>query len=200
MKDQADLFGSPAPVSPPAAALPEGARYQEEFLTRDEEAQLISIIGQLPLAPMKYQQYEARRRVVSYGGSYDFSAQRLNAAEPIPEWLSPLLAKAGGWAGIAQDRFTQVLVAEYTPGTPLGWHRDVPDFEDIVGVSLLDAAELRFRPYPHVVGKKADVRKLVVAPRSIYLLRGAARWGWQHHVPPAKALRYSITLRTARHA
>jgi hypothetical protein len=35
-----------------------------------------------------------------------------------------------------------------------------------------------------------------VAPRSIYLLRGAARWGWQHSVAPTKVLRYSITLRT----
>ena len=32
---------------------------------------------------------------------------------------------------------------------------------------------------------------------SIYLLRGAARWNWQHSVAPTKALRYSITLRTA---
>ena len=39
--------------------------------------------------------------------------------------------------------------------------------------------------------------KLTLAPRSIYLLRGVARRGWQHSVAPAKVLRYSITLRTA---
>jgi alkylated DNA repair dioxygenase AlkB len=197
MTDQPDLFGNRAPAVPPAA-LPEGMRYEEEFLTHDEEAQLIARVEQLPLAPMKYQQYEARRRVVYYGGSYDFSAQRLQAADPIPGWLQPLLARAGAWAGIAPERFTQVLVAEYAPGTPLGWHRDVPDFEDIVGVSLLDEAVMRWRPYPHVTGKKADVRKVVVRPRSIYLLRGPSRWGWQHSVSPTKALRYSITLRTPR--
>ena len=43
-------------------------------------------------------------------------------------------------------QFTQALVAEYQPGTPLGWHRDVPDFEDIVGVSLLNDAVMRLRP------------------------------------------------------
>jgi alkylated DNA repair dioxygenase AlkB len=193
---QDDLFGA----APTAPALPQGMRYQEEFLLPAEEADLIARIEQLPLAPMKYQQYEARRRVVYYGGQYDFTAQKLEQADPLPDWLEPLCAKAAAWIGGTPGQFTQALVAEYTPGTPLGWHRDVPDYEDIVGVSLLNEAVLKFRPYPHVVGKKAEVRKLVVAPRSIYLLRGAARWSWQHSVPSVKLLRYSITLRTARRA
>ncbi|NML42999.1 alpha-ketoglutarate-dependent dioxygenase AlkB [Ramlibacter sp. G-1-2-2] len=182
-----DLFGP---------ALPPGMRLEEEFLSRAEEAALVARIAQLPLAPMKYQQYEARRRVVSYGGRYDFSAQKLEEAEPLPDWLLPLRRQAAAWIGAEPDAFTQALVAEYTPGTPLGWHRDVPDFEDVVGVSLLNDAVLRFRPYPHVVGSKAPVFKVEVAPRSIYLLRGASRWEWQHSVAPTKSLRYSITLRT----
>jgi len=188
---QADLFGTAA-----GARLPEGMRYQEEFLSVAEEASLISLIAALPLAPMKYQQYTALRRVVSYGGQYDFSAQKLNEAEPLPGWLDPLRQRAGDWAGIAPERFTQALIAEYRPGTPLGWHRDVPDFEDVVGISLLNEAVMRFRPYPPQPGRRADVVRMTVAPRSIYLLRGAARWGWQHSVSPAKQLRYSITLRT----
>ncbi len=153
----------------------------------------------LPLAPMRYQNYTALRRAVSYGGKYDFSARRLNEAEPIPDWLAPLRAKVAAWAGIADD-FTQVLVAEYQPGTPLGWHRDVPDFEDIAGVSLLDDAVMRFRPYPPREPKRADVLKLTVAPRSVYLLHGTARWAWQHSVAPTRALRCSLTLRTPRRA
>ena len=194
MTEQPDLFGAAAAAPPPR--LPEGMRYQEEFLSRAEEAALVAILGRLPLANMKYQQYTARRRVASYGSQYDFSAQKLDAAEPLPAWLDPLRQRAGAWAGIAPERFTQALIAEYQPGTPLGWHRDVPDFEDIVGISLLDEAVLRLRPYPHVTGSKAPGHKLVLPPRSIYLLRGASRWEWQHSVPPTKALRYSITLRT----
>ena len=186
-----DLFGTPEP------ALPPGMRYQEEFLSREEEARLVAIVERLPLANMKYQQYEALRRVVSYGGQYDFTAQRLNVAEPLPAWLDPLRERAGAWAGIAPEAFTQALVAEYQPGTPLGWHRDVPDFEDILGISLAHEAVLRFRPYPHVKGRREGALKLVVQPRSIYLLRGASRWAWQHAVSPTKALRYSVTLRTA---
>ena len=194
MKDaQGDLFGSPAPA---AARVPEGLRYEPDFLSPAEEAALVARIGQLPLEAMKYQQYTALRRVVSYGGQYDFSAQRLHEAEPLPDWLEPLRRRAAAWIGIDPAQFTQALVAEYRPGTPLGWHRDVPDFEDIVGVSLLNEAVLRLRPYPPDAPKKSDVVKLALAPRSIYLLRGVARWGWQHSVAPTRLLRYSITLRT----
>ena len=171
-------------------------RYEPDFLTPDEETALLRDIQALPLAPMKYQGFTALRRVVSYGGQYDFSAQRLNEAEPLPAWLQPLREKAALWLGIAPDRFTQALVAEYRPGTPLGWHRDVPDFEDVVGISLLNDAVMRFRPYPPKEPKRADVMKLTVAPRSIYLLRGPARWEWQHSVSPTRSLRYSITFRT----
>lgn len=194
MKDQADLFGAQDTAAAPM--LPDGMRYEEEFLAREEEAALVARIAQLPLAPMKYQQYEALRRVVSYGGQYDFSAQRLDEAEPIPEWLDPLRARASAWIGIAPERFTQALVAEYRPGTPLGWHRDVPEFEDVVGISLLNEAVMRFRPYPHEVGRKVHGLRLVLPPRSVYLLRGPSRWAWQHAVSPTKALRYSITFRT----
>jgi alkylated DNA repair dioxygenase AlkB len=189
--EQGSLFGG---LDRPE--LPAGMRYETEFLSREEEASLISVIERLPLEHMKYQQYTARRRVVSYGGQYDFSAQQLNEAEPLPVWLGPLRERAGAWAGIAPERFTQALIAEYAPGTPLGWHRDVPDFEDVVGISLLNDAVLRFRPYPPERGTRADVLKLVAAPRSIYLLQGPSRWDWQHTVSPTKQLRYSITLRT----
>ena len=191
--NQQDLFGAPPP---PARDLPPGMRLEEEFLSRQEEQALIATIAALPLANMKYQQYTARRRVVSYGGQYDFSAQRLNEADPLPAWLDPLRERAGAWAGIAPERFTQALVAEYAPGTPLGWHRDVPDFEDVVGISLAADGVMRFRPYPPESGTRADIRKLTLPARSIYLLRGPSRWEWQHAVSPTRALRYSITLRT----
>lgn len=192
MMEQGELFGIPAPRVPP------GMRYERDFLSRDDEVQLIAKVQQLPLANMRYKGYTALRRVVSYGGKYDFDANRLESAEPIPDWVAPWMERAGQWAGLPPSSFTQVLVAEYQPGTPLGWHRDVPDFEDIVGISLRADAEFRFRPYPPDAATKKDVMKVVVAPRSIYLLQGASRWEWQHSVAPTKDLRYSITLRTPR--
>ena len=192
---QPDLFAAAALL-----LLPEGMVYETGFLTREEEAHWIGFVESLPLKEMNYRGYTARRRVMSYGGKYDFSAQRLEPSSPLPAELEPLRAKAAAWLGIAPEAFTQTLVAEYREGTPLGWHRDVPDFEDVVGVSLLGEGVMRFRPYPPREPKKADVVKLTVEPRSIYLLRGPARWAWQHNVAPTRELRYSITFRTSRGA
>jgi alkylated DNA repair dioxygenase AlkB len=176
--------------------LPPGMVYETNFLTPPEEASLVALVERMPLAEMRYKSFTARRRVMSFGGKYDFNANQLEAAAPLPAELEPLRRKVADWLGVEPAAFTQVLVAEYREGTPLGWHRDVPDFEDVVGVSLLGEAVMRFRPYPPREPKKAGVLKLTVEPRSIYLLRGAARWGWQHSVAPTRTLRYSITLRT----
>ena len=192
---QPDLFGLP-PGLP--SRLPEGLSYEPEFLSGPEEASLIALISTLPFEAARYKNYTARRRVVSYGGSYDFDANRLLPAEALWPALHPLRDRVAAWMGVPPVTLVHTLVAEYSPGTPLGWHRDVPDFEDIVGVSLGQEAVLRFRPYPPREPRRADVLKVVVEPRSIYLLRGPSRWAWQHSVAPTRALRHSITLRTAR--
>ncbi|MBC5763226.1 alpha-ketoglutarate-dependent dioxygenase AlkB [Ramlibacter albus] len=186
---QTDLFGP---------ALPDGMRYELEFLTREEEQALVAHIAALPLDNMRYKGYTARRRVVSYGGKYDYENNVLDDAQAVPEWLYPLREKVAGWAGIDVQQFQHALVAEYRPGTPLGWHRDVLDFEDVVGVSLADVAVMKFRPYPPEGTTRADVIKLDLQPRSVYLLRGPARWAWQHAIAPTQSLRYSITFRTRR--
>ena len=175
-------------------ALVRGFFYQPYFLSELEEAALLDEIQKLPLEQAEYKQYLAKRRIRSFGASYNFSANRLTEAEPIAEFLRPLRERVAAWTARTADEFTQSLVAEYAPGTQLGWHRDVPDFELVVGVSLLSACTMRFRRYP----SQPRERSLAVdlAPRSIYRLQGEARWEWQHRIPPTPALRYSITFRT----
>ena len=191
---QQDLFGSLPPV------LPQGMRYEEGFLGDEEEEHWIGVLASLPLQEMQYKGYTARRRGLSFGGSYDFDAHRLDPAAPLPAALLALRERAAEWVGLPPAAFVHALVAEYRPGTPLGWHRDVPDFEDVVGVSLASEAVMRLRPWPPQPGRRGDVLKLPIAPRSIYLLRGPSRWAWQHSVDATAALRYSVTFRTARSA
>jgi alkylated DNA repair dioxygenase AlkB len=133
---------------------------------------------------------------VSFGGKYDFTAHELIPAAPIPPILFALRARIAAWSGIDASQFNHALIAEYRAGTQLGWHRDVPNFESVVGVSLAAAARMRFRPYPPRVGQRKAAFAIDLAPRSIYTMQGAARWDWQHAVSPTKALRYSITFRT----
>lgn len=191
--DQSSLFGGGLIE----ASIP-GLIYQPEFLSPDEEASIIDIIRTLPLHAARYKDYLARRRVVSFGGNYDFDSNELLPAPELDARLLPLRERVGQWAGIAPPRLSHALVAEYAPGTPLGWHRDVPDFERIVGVSLGGTARLRFRPYPYDPSLRRQIVALDVQARSIYRIEREARWEWQHSVEPTTELRYSITFRERR--
>jgi len=190
---QGDLFAEAA-----RPALPPGYAYREQFLSVEAEAGLLAHIAGLPLTESRYREWTAKRRTVSFGGSYDFTHQSLGPADPVPAFLHPLRARLAEWAGIDAERFSYGPVTEYRPGTQLGWHRDVPDFEVVAGVSLLGVARMRFRPYPPASDMARATCHIDLQPRSAYLIRDAARWEWQHAVSPTKALRYSITLRTAR--
>ena len=188
---QREMF-APAPV-----AAPPGLSYAPDFLSAQEETQLLAVISGLPFQQAQYKEWHARRRIVSFGGRYDFTRQQLSEAPPIPEFLLPLRARIAGFADVAPERIQHAMVAEYQPATPLGWHRDVPDFEVIMGVSLLGHARLRFRPWPPKLNARTTFA-IELAPRSAYLLRDEARWHWQHAVSPTKELRYLITFRTRR--
>jgi alkylated DNA repair dioxygenase AlkB len=187
---QPDLFAQHDPTPP-------GFAYLEKFVSAADEAALLAEIGRLPFENARYKEWKANRRIVSYGGRYDFRAGELLPAGPIPPFLLDLRAAAARFVGVPAAELTHALVAEYAEATQLGWHRDVPEFELVAGVSLLGPARMRLRRYPHVACRSLAVD---LAPRSIYALAGEARWGWQHAISPTPGLRYSITFRSLRGA
>ncbi len=184
---QRDLFD--------ASGLPEGFVYRPDFLSPAEEAALLAPMPDLDFKAFDFHGYQGKRRVVYFGWRYDFTAGKLGEADPIPDFLVPLRDKAAAFAGLKPDAFGHVLVNEYQPGAPIGWHRDRPQFEDVVGVSLGSAGKFRFR---RKAGAGWERTSLTVEPRSVYLLRGPARTEWEHSLPPAEALRYSITFRSLK--
>ena len=188
MNDQSDLFG----LDPP---LPEGLVYRADFLSRDEERTLAERLRELPFKPFEFQGFLGKRQTVSFGWSYRFDGSGLAPAEPIPDWLLPLRERAAALAGIKAEAIEHALLIEYGEGAGLGWHRDRPVFGDVIGISLLAPAPLRFRRRQ---GAKWERFTLTAEPRSAYLLRGPARDLWEHSIPPMETLRYSITLRTLR--
>src|SRR3954453_20280232 len=126
---------------------PNGFVYQPGFIGQQEEALLLQAIEQLPLREAHYKEFIAKRRTLSYGAQYDFGKNTLSSAPPLPEFLMPLREQVAHWTGMPATRFAHALVTEYRPGTPFGLHRDFPDFEVIVGVSLRGACRMRLRPY-----------------------------------------------------
>jgi 2-oxoglutarate-Fe(II)-dependent oxygenase superfamily protein len=181
-----DLFG-------PAAAWPEGLRYQSGFITDEEERGLINAFASLPLAPFQFGAFEGKRRVASFGVRYDFGDQRLHAADPFPDFIMPLAARAETFAGLERGAIRHVLCTAYGTGAGIGWHRDKAAFDVVLGLSLGSACPFRFR-------RKAAARwqrfTLDAAPCSIYLMTGEARSVWEHSIPPVESPRWSITFRT----
>ena len=163
---------------------PDGLVYEPEFIAAAEEAALLDTLGALPLEEAKHREFTARRRVAIF--------------DTPPPFLAPLRKRIAAWMEVPVDALSHTLINEYRPGTPLGWHRDSPEFEQVAGVSLGTPCRMRFRPYPPPKGRSRDTLEIVLAPRSAYIMRGAVRWAWQHSVPAVKALRYSITFRTLR--
>jgi alkylated DNA repair dioxygenase AlkB len=176
--------------------LPAGFQYRTEFVSPAEEQALLDEITKLPLHEAQYKEWTAKRRIASFGGRYDFSNNQLLPAEPIPSFLHPLRVRIAEWIGLPAERFTHSLIAEYQPRTQLGWHRDVPNFEAVAGISLKGHARMRFRPYPPRAERARATLHLDLEPRSAYLMTGPARWDWQHAISPTKGERYSITFRT----
>ena len=162
-----------------------------------EEAALITFTGTVRYGVVQMHGVEAKRRVAQFGWRYSFESYRITPAQPVPDALLGLRERVAGKAGIASADFSEVLVTEYPPGAGIGWHRDAPQFGVVAGVSLGASCRMRFRRGD--VGKRETVAVELPA-RSLYLLTGSARQGWQHTIPPVKEVRWSITFRTLQGA
>ncbi|HET9427328.1 MAG TPA: alpha-ketoglutarate-dependent dioxygenase AlkB [Allosphingosinicella sp.] len=185
---QSDLFGA-------LPGQPEGLAYAPDLISTAGETELIARIETLPFKPFEFQGFVGKRETVSFGWSYRFDGSGLTEAEPIPDWLLPVRSKAAVFAGLEPDTLEHALLIRYGQSAGLGWHRDRPVFGDVIGISLLSSAPLRFRRRQ---GDKWQRFTLEAEPRSVYLLRGPARSEWEHSLAPVDTLRYSITFRTMK--
>lgn len=185
---QTDLFEA-------APKLPIGLRYAAAFVSPSEEAALADAFAELPFKPFEFQGFLGKRRIVAFGSRYDFSAARLEPAPPPPAFLLSLRDRAARFAGLPQAALEHAMVTEYAPGAPIGWHRDRPQFDVVIGVSLLSPCTFRLRRRRSPGWERAS---FVAEPRSIYVLDGPARTEWEHSIPPVEALRYSVTFRSVR--
>lgn len=182
--------------APVPDARPEGLAYREGFVTTDEEANLLAFLEGLDFHTITMRGQTAKRIVRHFGLRYDYATGGTVAAEPLPAAIAPLRDRCAALMGRPPDDLVQILVTRYPPGAGIGWHRDAPMFgEKIAGVSLGAPCRLRFQ---RTVAGDRSVAELELAPRSAYLLSGAARWSWQHSIPATRALRHSITFRTLR--
>jgi alkylated DNA repair protein (DNA oxidative demethylase) len=184
---QPDLFGAAPPGLPP------GTDYVAAVIDAAEEAALLAQLGGVAVAPFRFQGWTGKRLTASFGWRYDFDDASFAPADPLPGFLLPLRDRAARFAGLAPDDLVQALVVRYDPGAGIGWHRDRPLFEHVIGISLAAPATLRLRRRrPGGFDRAA----LPLAPRSIYHLSDEARHDWEHSIVPLDVLRWSVTFRS----
>lgn len=188
MASQLNLLEQPATT-------PEGFAYRPHLIFPEEEIGLLRYLQDLPFKEFEFQGYRGKRRVVSFGLHYDFAKSKLQPAWEIPEFVLPLRDKAARFAGLAPEELPHLLITEYSAGAAIGWHRDRAVFDDVIGISLLSPCRFRFR---RKAGAKWERLAVTLEPRSAYLLRGPARTQWEHSIPEAESLRYSITFRSLK--
>ena len=170
-----------------------GLAYRENFVSEREADALVERLEAEDLTPFRFHGWLGNRKTKTYGWRYDFDDASFAPAEPIPGWLHALRAKAADLAGIAPHEFAHVLLARYDPGAGIGWHRDRPQFEDVVGISLGSPATMRFRQRTATGFRRANAH---LEPSSAYLLSGEVRHQWEHSISPGDTLRFSITFRS----
>jgi alkylated DNA repair dioxygenase AlkB len=190
--EQLTLF---EPKLTPPQSMPVGFRYAPDLIDADEEARLVAAFTDLPFREFEFHGFLGKRRVVSFGSRYDYNGGGLQEAAPIPTLLLPLRERAAAFAGLETDRLRTALVTEYRPGTTIGWHRDRPQYGDVIGVSLLSPCTFGMRRRNGTSWDRASAR---LEPRSVYLMHGPSRDVWEHSIPAVDELRYSVTFRELR--
>lgn len=180
----ADLFDTP-PVP--------GLGTQPDLITPSEERALIAAIDAVDLAPFRFQQWTGKRLTHSFGWQYDFQSGELGRGASMPDWLLSIRDRAAAAAGLAPDALVQALLLRYGPGAGIGWHRDRPIYDQVVGISLGAPATMRFRRKEGERWRRVNVP---LEPRSLYHLSGEVRQNWEHSIAPIDQTRWSITFRS----
>lgn len=186
---QGSLFGRILPAGAPA-----GLSFQPDFLSHDEERELLRHVEALPFGEVRMRGVVAKRTVVHFGWDYDYTGWSIHKTDPLPDWIFDARMRAAAFAGLAPEKLVAMLVSRYPEGAGIGWHRDAPMFGDtVVGLSLGAPTTMRLRKIKEPRGKPIA---LALTPRSIYVLSGDARSRWQHGITTTPGLRYAITFRT----
>lgn len=222
--------GPPIPdsVSSTADVMVPGLEIVPEFVTEAEAQDLLAHIDAEPWDTT------IKRRVQHYAHSFDYAQLRLsnggcNSSE-LPPFCLAVVKRLSDMC-LLPHPVDQLTINEYQPGVGIAFHVDAHSaFEDGIAALTLGSGivmELR-QPQPDGSGKVSVGKHHRLAPppedggqvvqknvwlpaNSLLILRGEARYRWQHGIAWRKTdsivegeavprgRRVSLTLRTARH-
>lgn len=177
-----------------------GLQYVPDYISVSRETSLVGVIDAQPWLS------ELKRRVQHYGYQYDYKARGITQdlrIGAIPDWLAGLCDDLRMQCYFKQVP-DQVIINEYLPRQGITPHIDcIPCFgESIASLSVGSPCVMEFTH-----AKTGEKQQQLLEPRSLIVLSGESRYGWQHSIPQRKSdmwggaklirgRRISLTFRT----
>lgn len=158
---------------------PPGLTYIPSFIPPDAAKCIINTVDSLDW------QTSLRRRVQHYGWRYDYKSRRIDQGDwlgPLPGFTLPILERLIQ-AGIFASPPDQLIVNEYTAGQGIAAHVDCePCFgETVASLSLNSPSTMRLKNR-----KSGLLYDIDLAPQSLLVLNGEARYEWTHEIAARK--------------
>ena len=160
-----------------------GLQYIPYYITESDHDRLIKIIDEQTWLT------ELKRRVQHYGYKYDYKKRTADSSMylgKLPNWVLSVAQR------LERDKLLevfpdQVIINEYQPGQGIASHIDCMHcFGDtIISLSLGSTCVMEFT---HI--KTLDKIAIRLEPRSLVVLKGEARYLWQHRIAARKKDRY----------
>lgn len=186
--------------SPSVIAKISGLKYVPEFISKEEEKELLQAInGESWLTDIK-------RRVQHYGWKYDYKARSIDYSMflgELPVWTKSLANKLFEFGHLERVP-DQLIINEYQPGQGIANHVDCePCFGNtIISLSLGSACVMDF-----INVKAKEKIEVILEPRSLVVISDEARYRWTHGIASRKIdyfnsvkvgrkLRISMTFRS----
>jgi alkylated DNA repair dioxygenase AlkB len=156
----------------PRQLIPEipGLHYVADFVSRIEERELMEAANQEEWST------HWKRRTQYYGRRYG-ALLNDGRARDIPLWASAVMVR------LVKDKAmdclpTQMGANEYLPGQGIAPHVD-HESGTVVSLSLGSGCVMDFREL-----ETGNLNSMWLAPRSIVVMNGVARYGWTHGIAP----------------
>lgn len=187
--------------------VPEGLTYCPDFISPEEEAELLRTVDGDGSAWKRH----IRRAQQFFGVVYYQTSQAVPELQPtvdsplcaqsgrplaeLPEWFLPRLHATGVFGGAEVN---QVQGNEYLEDSGIGLHVEDPAAgETLATVSLLEPVQLTLqravdgRPMHRDERDREDCMKILLEPRSLFILKGESRHAFAHAIRQSKL----VTLR-----
>ncbi|WP_051781227.1 alpha-ketoglutarate-dependent dioxygenase AlkB [Janthinobacterium agaricidamnosum] len=165
-------------VSVPVANGPQGLVAISEFLSKEEEKELIIAVDSVQWLD------ELSRRVQHYGWKYDYKARKITQSAfigALPDWAAKIGQRLLE-AGLVDELPDQVIVNEYIGNQGISKHIDCASCfrGPVVTISLCESWGMTFR------GPDSAKFECILDRRSAVSISGPARSVWSHEIPKRK--------------